>query len=132
MISAEAMQAAKTLVASQPQPLQRQAHIIQQHPTSVSELSLEAELVVQYSKTRQLMDDTLNDSETPANQKAQVANSVVSALAQLIKLQEDLKKQETLKIMEGVLIEVLQTLPTEVRDKFFAEYERRAAQAGLM
>ena len=132
MISAEAMQAAKTLVASQPQPTQRQTHIIQQHPTSVSELSLEAELVVQYSKTRQLMDDTLNDSETPANQKAQVANSVVSALAQLIKLQEDLKKQETLKIMEGVLIEVLQTLPTEVRDKFFTEYERRAAQAGLM
>lgn len=132
MISAEAMQAAKTLVASQPQPTQRQTHIIQQHPTSVSELSLEAELVVQYSKTRQLMDDTLNDSETPANQKAQVANSVVSALAQLIKLQEDLRKQEILKIMEGVLIEVLQTLPTEVRDKFFAEYERRAAQAGLM
>lgn len=131
MISAEAMQAAKTLVASQPQT-QTQTQRLIQHPTSVSELSLEAELVVQYSKTRQLMDDTLNDSETPANQKAQVANSVVSALAQLIKLQEDLKKQETLKIMEGVLIEVLQTLPTEVRDKFFAEYERRAAQAGLM
>lgn len=97
----------------------------------VETLDLESELVAQYRKTKQLMDDVLSDEECPANQKAQVANSVVGTLGQLVKLQEELRREETLKLMESCLIESLKVLPADVRDAFFNEYERRAAKAGL-
>ena len=99
---------------------------------AVSNLDLEAELVSQYRKTKKLMDDVLEDAECPANQKAQCANSVVSTLAQLVKLQEDLKREQTLKIMEETLVDTLKMLPEETRNEFYAEYERMAKQAGLI
>jgi hypothetical protein len=95
-------------------------------------LNLEQELVSQYRKTKDLMDDVLSDEGVQANQKAQVANSVVSTLGQLVKMQEDLKRQETLKIMESCMIEVMKMQPDEVRNLFFSEYERLATKAGLM
>lgn len=97
----------------------------------VAGLVLEHELVEQYHKTKDLMDETLMDGDCPANQKAQVANSVVSTLGQLVKLQEDLKREETLKLMESVLVDVLKTLPESSRVEFFTEYERLAKKAGL-
>lgn len=97
----------------------------------VANLDLEAELVGQYRKTKKLMDDVLDDQECPANQKAQVANSVVGTLGQLVKLQEDLKREQTLKIMEETLVDTLKMLPEDVREEFYAEYERTAKQAGL-
>lgn len=99
---------------------------------TMATLNLEAELVEQYNKTKGLMNEVLDDEETPANQKAQVANSVVGALGQLVKLQEDLKRQETLKIMEACLIDVVKTLPDERKVEFYADYERLATKAGLM
>ena len=41
---------------------------------SLDSLNLEKELVGQYRKTKDLMDSVLHDDETPANQRAQVAN----------------------------------------------------------
>lgn len=128
MIDQDKFNKAKAMLDAPPP----QAHAPQIRPISISELSLEAELVGQYAKIKELMDEVLLDDDTPANQKAQVANSVVAALGQLIKLQEDLKKQETLKLMESCLIEVIVTLPQETKDAFFAEYERMAKKAGLM
>jgi hypothetical protein len=52
-------------------------------------------------------------------------------LGQLVKLQEDLRRQETFKIMEGVLIEAIKRLPAAVKDEFFTEYARLAKRAGL-
>ncbi len=101
-------------------------------PISLAELNIERELVEQYAKTKELMDEVLFDDETPANQKAQVANSVVTTLGQILKLQEEIQRGETLKLMEQVLIEVLKTLPQTSQDEFFAEYERLAEKAGLM
>lgn len=101
-------------------------------PDTLVALDLETELVSQYRKTKDLMDEVMNDKLCPTNQKAQVANSVVSTLAQLIKLQEDLRREETLKIMEECLTDALKALPDEVRQAFYAEYERLAAKAGLL
>lgn len=101
-------------------------------PISLAELNIERELVEQYAKTKELMDEVLFDDETPANQKAQVANSVVTTLGQILKLQEEIQRGETLKLMEQVLVEVLKTLPQTAQEEFFAEYERLAAKAGLM
>lgn len=96
----------------------------------VKGLDLEDELVQQYHKTKDLMDSTLR-SDAPPNQMAQVCNSVVTILAQLVKLQEDLKREQTMKIMESVLVEVIKTLPDATKDEFFAEYERAAKKAGI-
>ncbi len=60
-----------------------------------------------------------------------MGNSVVGTLGQLVKLQEDLRRQETFKIMEGVLIEAIKRLPAAVKDEFFTEYARLAKRAGL-
>lgn len=99
---------------------------------ALKDLNLEEELVSQYRKTKDLMDEVLGDMDTPANQKAQVCNAVVSTLGQLVKLQEDLRKEQTLKIMESCLVEAIKTLPEPVKNEFFAEYERMATKAGLM
>ena len=98
----------------------------------VKDLDLEDELMQQYEKTKSLMDDCIDDCETSPNQKAQVANSVVNTLGQLVKLQEDLRMQQTLKIMEQALIDTIKGLPKELKDEFFEEYERRAKKAGLI
>lgn len=98
----------------------------------VKSLDLEDELMQQYDKTKDLMDSCIGDPDVAANQKAQVANSVVSTLGHLVKLQEDLRLQQTLKLMEATLIDVIKTLPQEAKDEFFAEYEERAKKAGLM
>lgn len=93
-------------------------------------LNLEDELVAQYHKTKDLMDEL--GEETPANQRAQVCNAVVTALGQLVKLQEDLKRQVKLALMESVLIDAIKTLPETAKGEFFSEYERMAKKAGLM
>lgn len=98
---------------------------------SVGEMNLEAELVEQYIKTKDLVDDVLADSETPANQKAQVCNAVVGTLGQLVKLQEDLRREEKLKNMELAMIEALNTLPDDAKQVFFDEYERIAESKGV-
>ena len=98
----------------------------------VSSMNLEDELVQQYLKTKDLMDETLLDEDCPANQKAQVCNSVVTILGQLVKLQGDLKREQIVKLMEATLVEAIKTLPEEVKQEFFAEYERMAVRAGLM
>ena len=100
--------------------------------TDVGSLNLESELIEQYHKTKRLMDDTLGQEDCPANQKSQVCNAVVTILAQLVKLQEDLRKQQALKIMESVLIDTLKFLPEDVKASFFVEYERLAEKAGLI
>ena len=97
----------------------------------VSDLNLEEELVEQYQKIKDLMDEVTESPDVGASQKAQVGNSVVGTLGQLVKLQEDLRRQETFKIMEGVLIEAIKRLPAAVKDEFFTEYARLAKRAGL-
>ena len=97
----------------------------------VSDLNLEEELVEQYQKIKDLMDEVTESPDVGASQKAQVGNSVVGTLGQLVKLPEDLRRQETFKIMEGVLIEAIKRLPAAVKDEFFTEYARLAKRAGL-
>lgn len=98
----------------------------------VKDLDLEDELMQQYYKIKTLMDDVIEDPEVSANQKAQVGNSVAATLSKLVEMQEDLRLNQTMKLMESTLIDAIKTLPKEVKDVFFAEYETRAKKAGLM
>lgn len=99
---------------------------------SIKSLNLEEELMTQYKRVLDLQDEVIHDSEIPANQRAQVASQVASVLQQLIKLQEDLDLQTTLRNMEAALIESLQLLPEEAQKKYFEGYEELAAAKGIV
>lgn len=101
-------------------------------PRAVKELNLESELMEQYEKTKRLMDTCLLDTEVAVNQKAQVANTLVATLGQLVKLQDDLRLQQTLNLMESTLIDVIKSQPDPFKEEFFEEYELKARKAGLM
>lgn len=98
---------------------------------TLKNLNLEEELVGQYRLMKGLMVAVVSDMDVASNQKAQVSNSIVTALGQLVRMQEDLRREQTLLIMESTLIEVLKTLPEAKQKAFFAEYERAAKKAGL-
>ena len=99
-------------------------------PVALADLNLEGEIVMQYHRAKALMAKVLEQADTPANQKAQVANSCASVLDQLIKMQARLYDAERVKAMEMALIKSLKTLPTETQVLFFDTYEKAyAAQA---
>jgi len=91
--------------------------------SSLTDMDLEEELVHQYQKVKMLQDEVLTDGETPANQKAQVANSVASTLQQLVTMQTKFHTSERLKEIEGRLIKTLNRMPEQYMTEFFAWYE---------
>ena len=97
----------------------------------LNDLNLETELVDQYNLVKQLQSTAINDDDIPLNQRSQLAGQVASTLAQLVKMQVDLKRDERLKKIEALLLEAITTLPDDVRDKFFAEYEDMAKVKGV-
>lgn len=94
-------------------------------------MDLHKELATQYTLVKQYQSEVLDNDEVPPNQVAQVMNSTVAALAQLIKLQEALERVEAFKKMETCLIEAVTLLPEEARTKFFDEYEAMAMSRGI-
>ena len=50
--------------------------------------------------------------------KAQVANTLVATLGQLVKLQDDLRLQQTLNLMESTLIDVIKSQPDPFKEEF--------------
>ena len=92
----------------------------------LKDINLEEELVRQLALVQKLQRDVLNDPEnTPANQMAQCAGAVANVLAVLSKLQVEVYSSERLKVIEGILIECVGTLPQGTQEEFFVEYERR-------
>lgn len=91
---------------------------------ALADIDLEEELVIQFQQTKKLLSDVLDDEEVPPNQKAQVANTCSSLLAQLTKMQSELYAAERVKALEAALIKALLTLPEATQKAFFVEYER--------
>lgn len=95
---------------------------------SLSSMNLESELIYQFDAVKELQSLVLTDDETPANQKAQVANSVVATLESLIKMQERYHTAERFKAIENLVIEYMKKLPKDVAEAFLDEYERLEEQ----
>jgi hypothetical protein len=93
-------------------------------PTTLQEINLENELVLQYKSAKTLLNKVLNDDNVQANQKAQVQNSCAASLKELARLQTDLFTAERLKAIEQMLIRAIRTLPQETQVQFFNEYEK--------
>jgi hypothetical protein len=98
---------------------------------SLADLDLEEELLLQFARTKQLYDAVTKDKSTPANQKAQVANSCTTILDQLAKMQGKIFSAERNKALEHVLIRTLKTLPEAAQREFFERYELALEQLGL-
>lgn len=92
---------------------------------SLQDTDLVRELVLQVVALQSLQNSVIQDMDTPANQKAQVANSLSSALANLVKVQAEIYTSERFKRIEGLLIETLETLPTEAQRDFLDAYEKK-------
>lgn len=94
---------------------------------TLQELNLESELLEQYAKVKELQDHVMHDPEIPANQKAQVANSVASTIKMLVESQEKYYSQERFKRIEATLVRVMKTWPPEQAEAFLVEYEKAFA-----
>ena len=91
---------------------------------SLKDLDLEGELTLQFLALQQLQNAVIDDDDTPANQKAQVANSLSAALVNLVKVQSDVHNSERMKRIESILIDTLKDLPVEAVEAFLANYEQ--------
>ena len=96
--------------------------------TSLQQMDLEKELVLQYHKLQSLQTRVLEDDRTPANQLAQVANAVTASLQTLVKMQIDVGRDEQMKRIETALLEAIETLPNEEKLAFFQRYEEIAVK----
>lgn len=106
----------------QPSPQKLPALILPS--VDLNDIDLGQELADNLTAARQLRLDITHD-DTPANQKAQVMNTITSILANLVKLQTDLYNAQRQKDLEEILITVIKTLPTPAQDLFFQLYEDR-------
>lgn len=87
----------------------------------LSEVNIARELLIQMQKAKQLQEDSDSQS-TPANQRAQVQNSLSKILTDLAKLQNATYTAERFKQLEGAIIRVLRDLPKEAQEAFFTAY----------
>lgn len=94
------------------------------------DLDLNRELVLQVLALQQLQADVINDDDTPANQRAQVANSLSSALANLVRVQGDVYTTERLKKLEALYVDALNLLPEEVKHTTIEAYTRLLEESG--
>jgi hypothetical protein len=76
-----------------------------------------------------LQQRVLTDNEAPANQQAQVANSLSSALVNLVKLQTDVYTSERMKVIESILVDCIKDLPMEAQEEFLERYETALGKA---
>lgn len=92
--------------------------------TSLKDIDLEHELVVQFITVKNLQSSIIDDTGVQANQKAQVANSCASTLQQLVKMQTEFFTAERFKEIENHLIASLRELPAATVESFLDAYER--------
>lgn len=94
----------------------------------LKDVNLEQELVLQLQAVQRLQHVVLDDDTTPANQRAQVAGAVASALATLGKLQIEIYSSERLKRIEAIMAEVINEMPKKLQEQFFTRYEEILAK----
>lgn len=86
-------------------------------------VNLEAETIRLFKQTKRLFKQVLIDKATPANQRAQVANTLGSLLRSLTTQQTEIYNAERLKRLEFTIIRLLREWPQAEQDRFIAMYE---------
>lgn len=98
--------------------------------TKLSDMNLERELTLQFRVAQTLQARVVEDDDIPANQKAQVMNSVATTLQSLVKMQAEYYTPERLKKIESALVVCLNGWPVEQTEEFFKQYERMLEGVG--
>lgn len=92
--------------------------------TKLDKIDMEAELLSQLHVVKALQGQVMvEDNGVAFNQKAQVANSVVSAMSKVLDMQVTVYSSERFKRIEGLLIRALSKLPEEQVTEFLTNYE---------
>jgi hypothetical protein len=84
-------------------------------------LDLHAELLLQYQKAKDMLQDA-EISDEPLNYRVQALNAIGSVISQLVKLQSDLHTLEEIKRVEMALSHSLKQFP-ELQQEFFDTYK---------
>ncbi len=85
-------------------------------------LNLAEELAIQFRQGKNLLNEVQGDKDVPANQKAQILNSVRAMLSEIIKQQTDVYSMERLKKYEVAFVKCVKLLTLESREAFFDLY----------
>lgn len=85
----------------------------------INEMDLHDELSLQYRQAKALYTEVKDDSETPANQKAQVLNTISSILTTITKTISEVYSIERHKKIEAATLAAVRDLPEENKKKFF-------------
>lgn len=89
----------------------------------ITKLNLAEELGMQYRSGMVLLASVQDDKDTPANQRAQVFNSVSAMLEKIFKNQKIVYDAERLKRFESAFLKTLEILGTdEMKRRFFDLY----------
>ncbi len=88
-------------------------------PLNLAAINMEEELLTQLASAKSLLADS---EDAPANQRAQVSNSITTILKQLTDLQTSLTTTETIKRIERTLLLTLKEFP-EMQESFLKAYE---------
>lgn len=90
--------------------------------THLKEVNLSKELLLQLKKAKILQKNTEDDEDVPANQRAQVQNSLGTILLNLAKHQQVTYSSERFKRLETATIKCVKTLPKAQQESFFETY----------
>lgn len=97
-------------------------------PAKEVAIDVNVELRKQYRLANEIIEVIRYDPEVPANQKAQIINTVLSTLKAIQDRQEELHNLKQLQAMEATLVETLRTLPQETQQLFLTNYEAALAE----
>lgn len=96
---------------------------------SLENVNLQEKVVIQLAQMESLLQELMGASDVPANQKAQVANSIHGLIAQLVKWRTDLFQADRISKLEGALLDAIKKQPDEVKDKFMEVYRELLEKA---
>ena len=90
---------------------------------SLKSLDLDAELYNAYAKAKNYLADVQSDDRVPANQLAQLMNTISAILKEIVKMQTDLYNAERVKKLEAAMIQAIKLAPPESQQAFLEQYE---------
>ena len=90
---------------------------------SLKNLDLDAELYNAYAKAKNYLADVQSNDQVPANQLAQLMNTISAILKEIVKMQTELHNAERVKKLEAAMIQAIKLAPLESQQAFLVQYE---------
>jgi len=96
--------------------------ILAKEVTSLNQLNLEEELLLQYTRVKNFLEQIEGDESIPPNQVAQVMNTCTAILKEIVKTQETLYNSERAKKLEIEVVNAMRAAPQQAQEAFFKRY----------